>query len=83
MGRLPSGAVGGDMKLDFTPPDPNRRRIKPLRTFKELAQEFGVTVRELSGAMSAKDAPAPMLKHHNNRWYDPDIVRAWWKGRAK
>jgi len=60
---------------------------KPLRSVKELAAEFGVSRQKLAGALSAADAPAVELKHGGNgrpcnSWYDPDLVRAWWKTRT-
>lgn len=58
---------------------------KPLRTFKEMAEEFGVSVSTLSGLMATRSGPQPRLNHSGgcaqtrNKWFDPDEMRAWWK----
>ena len=58
---------------------------KPLRTLKELAEEFGVTFTSLSKRMH-NDPDGPRPKYYTgvggvvrNTWHDPDQVRAWWK----
>jgi hypothetical protein len=55
----------------------------PLRSGKELAEEFGLTKNRFNGLMRRKDAPKPKLKHKSddagsNTWYDPKEVRSWW-----
>ena len=55
---------------------------KPLRTLKEMAEEFGVTVNSLRALIGHHDGPKPVLKHDctvRNTWYDPAVLRAWWK----
>ena len=61
---------------------------KPLRTITELAQEFGVTVNQLAGCIGKdRNAPAYVFKNgqtvngNKSTWYNPDELRAWWKGR--
>lgn len=64
----------------------DRARRKPLRTFKELAEEFGTTPNRLQIAMgrSSTPPPKPALIHRGkavsttNSWYHPDEMRAWW-----
>ncbi len=52
---------------------------KPLRAFRELADEFGITMEQLGGLMSRHDGPKPRLRNTDS-WYDPAEMRAWWKG---
>ena len=64
---------------------------KPLRSLRELAEEFGVAHKTLQAKLSrCKDAPKPRYStgssktaSQQNTWYDPDEVRAWWRGLAK
>ena len=61
---------------------------KPLRSIRELADEFGVPHKTLRAKLSlCKDAPKPRYStgssktaSQRNTWYDPDEVRAWWRG---
>jgi hypothetical protein len=58
---------------------------KPLRSFKEMAEEFGITEEILRGRLQhSENAPKPVFVHKNarscsNRWYDPAEMRRWWK----
>lgn len=64
---------------------------KPLRSLRELADEFGVTHKTLQAKLSrCKDAPRPIFSTGDNKtasqrntWYDPQEVRAWWKARKE
>ena len=58
---------------------------KPLRSLKELAEEFGLKPMALKGHMEM-DIEGPRPKYctggnatPRNAWYDPDQVRKWWK----
>jgi Zn-dependent peptidase ImmA (M78 family) len=59
---------------------------KPLRSLRELADEFGVPYKTLQAKLArCKDAPKPIYStgssktaSQQNTWYDPDEVRAWW-----
>lgn len=61
---------------------------KPLRSLKELAEEFGVTPNSLKMKMQ-HDPEAPKPKYatggssttRRNTWFDPEEVRKWWKAR--
>lgn len=63
---------------------------KPLRSLRELAEEFGVPHKTLQAKLArCKDAPKPIYSTGSsssktvspkNTWYDPDEVRAWWRG---
>lgn len=62
---------------------------KPLRTLKEMAVEFSVSVPTLSATMR-HDPNAPKSIYRTggngrprNTWIDPDAVRAWWKARGE
>ncbi len=66
-------------------------RRKPLRTLRELADEFGIEYRSLQGMIvKAAGAPKPMFSvggHRTsaspmNTYYDPDEVRKWYKSRT-
>jgi hypothetical protein len=54
----------------------------PKRTFKEMAEEFGVSVNSLRGIWSQHGGPKSDLNQHGpsggTSWYDPKVVRAWW-----
>ena len=57
----------------------------PLRTATEMAQEFGLSLAQLSRRMTLSgDAPMPVMKHTGspkarNTWYNPAEMREWWK----
>jgi len=61
----------------------------PLKTFDEMAQEFGVTPHKLRAALAHSETtpPSPLFKYakpksgkgKGNTWYSPDPLRAWWK----
>lgn len=61
---------------------------KPLRSMKEMALEFGVSVPTLSAFMRHDpNAPKSLYrtggKHRpKNTWVDPDALRIWWKMRT-
>jgi hypothetical protein len=76
------------MKLKFTSEYVRKhfhgKNMPPLRTFREMAEEFGVTDAQLRSKLERlDDAPKPKMKHQNrytkNTWYDPVEIRAWWK----
>lgn len=59
---------------------------KPLRSLRELAEEFGVPHKTLQGKLArCKNAPKPIYStgghktaSQHNTWYDPQEVRRWW-----
>ena len=61
---------------------------KPLRSLRELAEEFGVSWHSLNAAMR-HDPDGPRAKYQTgnhgvkNTWFDPDAVRKWWKERKE
>jgi hypothetical protein len=80
-------------KFDETPEQFGRRvrsggARKPLRSLKELAEEFGVKWQSLHATMHHDpSSPSPRYStgHHEvkNTWFDPDAVRKWWKERKE
>ena len=64
---------------------------KPLRSLRELAEEFGVQHKTLQAKLArCKDAPRPIYStghwktsSQRNTWYDPQEVRAWWAALTK
>lgn len=72
-----------------------RKHFKPLRTLRELAEEFGVTYRALTYAIARDpEAPKERLHHHpsggsgshlnyKDRWFVPAEVRRWWKSKQQ
>ena len=66
----------------------------PLRTIKELADEFGVSSRSLAKRMYADpDGPRRIFRHHSGggssdyrtksvSWYNPVEVRRWWRAHS-
>jgi transposase-like protein len=56
----------------------------PLRSFKELADEFGLSHDQLKKFLQYHEGPAPVVIHKNKRternsWYDHTQMRKWWK----
>ena len=69
-------AVGWLRRTKVAPPR------QPLRTFKELADEYGLTVAELRSraAHGCIPFPRPFIKStHSGPYYRPSEVRAWWE----
>jgi hypothetical protein len=65
-----------------------RKGRVPLRTSRELAEEFGVTTHAFALSLAhAADAPKPVLVKKGNahaaNWYNPKEVRAWWSKRKE
>lgn len=60
---------------------PGRNKVshKPLRTAKELAEEFGISSSRLCGLVGSRNGPKSRLSTGSARWFDPDEVRAWWR----
>lgn len=63
---------------------------KPLRSLRELADEFGISVPALSTTMRHDpNGPRPQYftgggkRKTQNTWFDPDDVRKWWKERKE
>ena len=61
---------------------------KPLRTFKEMTDEFGVSPGVLMAALRDEGAPSAEMQHFgknsgNNRWYEPVAMRRWWALRTE
>ena len=58
----------------------------PLRTVKEMAKEFGVSVRQLAAFLGhSSTAPKPVFRQNgraNLTWYVHAEMRAWWKARG-
>ena len=64
----------------------DRAPLPPLRTFTEMAAEFGLTIAQLRYQMahSEHNPPEPRIRSHgrlsvSNKYYDPAEMRAWWK----
>lgn len=60
----------------------------PLRTFREFAEEFGVSEGVLRRALADEGSPKPELMQSNsrttrNRWYKTKEMRTWWTNRAQ
>lgn len=55
----------------------------PLRTAKELADEFGIDIRKFGGLLNRKDAPKGVVRNKSfstsNTYFEPNEVRRWWK----
>lgn len=54
---------------------------KPLRSFAELAGEFGLTMPQLRGYMAGRPdtCPRPKLVLRDKSYYDPAKFRSWFK----
>jgi hypothetical protein len=62
---------------------PEKKPRKPLRTTKEMAEEFGVSFLILRSKMASCGSP-PGVYHHTSRatsnvYHDPDVLRQWWR----
>lgn len=56
---------------------------KPLRSFKELASDLGVSMAQLRGMMRNHNAPKPAMEYESGCYYEPVEFRKWWNGVAK
>ena len=57
-------------------------RLPPLRTFAEMAEEFGVTTRKLSALCICYHGPKTVRlgsSENKKAWCDPQEMRTWWK----
>lgn len=79
------------MKHNFNSNDVRRhfhgKNHPPLRTLVELAEEFCIPWRQLSGYLIADpDAPKPVLNNRSARkratWFNPQEMRKWWAKRG-
>jgi hypothetical protein len=69
-----------------------QHHLPPLRTTQEMADEFGVTVAQLTSALAKDTARAPKSVHtykgggksaYSSRTYwVPGPLRVWWRARA-
>ena len=64
-----------------------RAKREPLRTFLEMAEEFGITPHQLNGyIMAHQPAPEPLCQHRSSwygpryTYYSPTEMRRWWRG---
>lgn len=57
----------------------------PLRTHKELAEEFGVSITKLSHEIkrSAHLVPLPITRCKSGLWYNPLEMRRWWRAHTE
>lgn len=77
------------MKHNFNSADVRRhwhgKSMPPLRTARELAAEFGLSLSQFSARIRcSEDSPKPVFKlsgssKARNTWYNPAEVRAWWE----
>lgn len=71
------------MKLEPMKDKSHRAARKPLRSFKELAQDFNKTMAELRGMMAADtNAPKPIRRFSGISYYDPESFGEWMRGKA-
>lgn len=60
-------------------------KLPPLRTLREMADEFGISYQSLIATMKHfPGAPESTMKVRNNAtgentWYEPVAMRRWWK----
>ena len=57
--------------------------LPPLRTLKEMANEFGVSPATLRGLIAKRNGPDAVLKVNGsatvrNTWFEPKELRKWW-----
>jgi hypothetical protein len=54
---------------------------KPLRSFKELCAELGVSLPTMRGKLATHpNAPKPDLKFRSKgSYYEPEAFKAWWR----
>lgn len=67
--------------------EPRGRKMPPLRTVKELADEFGVSCGCLSGLLANDGAPKSTFSTRAGTtkatWFNPTEVRVWWKALGR
>ena len=60
----------------------NKVKHKPLKTSQEIADELGISVRQLSGMLSSKNAPKNKFICQNRlskkSYFDPDEVKKFY-----
>jgi len=58
------------------------RGRKPLRTLREMADEFGITPKALARYIYLRGGPQSHMKTKrldtSNTWYEPGELRTWW-----
>jgi hypothetical protein len=69
--------------------NPGYKPHAPLRTFQEMAVEFGVKPSLLNRFIGLHNGPKFNFRHSNprakvyNTWYDPIEMRKWWRELLK
>jgi len=65
----------------------NKGKREPLRTLKEMADEFGLSPQALRMFMHHHDGPDMALDSRGcsvrGTWYSPTEMRRWWRGLTK
>jgi hypothetical protein len=66
----------------------NKRPNKPLRTIKEMAEEFDVSPQVLIAKIKNSNGPEYRYRTGGGgrvmkTWYDPDSLRKWWNELKK
>jgi hypothetical protein len=61
-----------------------KKRRKPLRTIKEMAEEFAISPQSLAALIKHKNGPSAKFRTGGtgttiNTWYDPNELRKWFK----
>lgn len=61
-----------------------RKPRKPLRTIKEMAEEFLISPQSLAALIKHKNGPVAKFRTGGhgktlNTWYEPDELRIWFK----
>jgi hypothetical protein len=75
------------MKVDFfsakvAASKSGKFKRKPLRTFADMAEEFGITTSKFKSVIGNSGKPFPAyitMASTGTTWYEADKVRDWWK----
>ncbi len=76
-----------DDKFFFVVRRCDKEQRRPLRTFVEMAEEFGLTCGQLAAHFGHSSHPVPKARvthkgtatTNSKSYYNPEEVRAWWK----
>ncbi len=78
----PLKTVANSLHLSTALPGKKRERNAPLKTGKELAEEFGISPATLGKLVNYdQNAPGPNFVTKKHIWYDPVAMRLWWQSR--
>lgn len=68
--------------MRIAPMNSTKTKRAPLASFKELAQQLGVSMAHLRGRMKVADAPKPARVTETATYYNKAEFMRWWRAVA-